>query len=140
MGCTVMITDRTNSKSETRKVHRQVNSTFIQTTAAFNNLPHGEANVGYQGRVRYVTGTGTVDASSGSKQVTGASKETKTKFNSEFASGWTITIGCGGATCTGATCASDAACAINGKTTGGKCTSGTCTAETKNITAVNSDT
>jgi hypothetical protein len=146
--CTVMITDRTNSKSETRKVHRQVNSTFIQTTAAFNNLPHGEANVGYQGRVRYVTGTGTVDASSGSKQVTGASKETKTKFNSEFASGWTITIGCGGATCTGTTCTTDANCLISGKTTGGKCTAvvgssparSECTAETKNITAVNSDT
>merc|ERR1711881_241000 len=58
----------------------------------------------------------------------------------EFASGWTITLGCGGATCTGAACTTDSDCAISGKTTGGKCTAGVCTAETKNITSVSSDT
>merc|ERR1712100_167445 len=72
--------------------------------------------------------------------VTGASKETKTKFNSEFASGWTITLGCGGATCGGAACTTDGDCAINGKVTGGKCAANVCTAETKNITSVSSDT
>lgn len=71
-------------------------------------------------RVRYVTGTGTVHAQTGNT-VTGASKETKTKFNSEFSSGWTITIGCGGATCTTA------------QVTAGN-------GETKNITSVSSDT
>merc|ERR1711988_1235669 len=100
--------------------------------------------------VRYVTGTGTVSTTgSGAactqlscRTVTGASKETKTKFNSEFASGWTITIGCGGATCAHTTaCTTDANCAtLNGKTVTGTCVNGFCSGETKNISAVSSDT
>merc|ERR1711881_473527 len=58
----------------------------------------------------------------------------------EFASGWTITLGCGGATCTGAACTTDSDCAINGKVTGGTCVASKCVAETKNITSVSSDT
>merc|ERR1711966_146747 len=58
-------------------------------------------------RVRYVTGTGTihwcpnadgVDTAAGEicdgKTLTGASKETKTKFNSETSPQWTLTIPC----------------------------------------------
>merc|ERR1719163_1945234 len=138
-------------KDETRRVSKKINATYIQTEQPFNTIAADKATA-LEGRVRYVTGTGTVHVHQATlaKTVTGASKETKTKFNSEFASGWTITIGCGGATCAGATCTTDADCMISGKTTGGKCvgyngatsppTPGVCTAETKNITAVTSDT
>jgi hypothetical protein len=126
--------------SETHRVTKKTNSTFIQTEAAFNKIPHGAQYTTYRGRVRYVTGTGTVTTTAASMTITGASKETKTKFNSEFASGWTITIGCGGATCTGSACTVDSNCDIKGKPTGGKCTANVCTGETKNITAVSSDT
>jgi len=153
--CTITVVDQTvqanmpNGKWETRRVLTNVNSTFVQTELPFENIPVSTGATFYTGRVRYVTGTGTVKAQTG-YVVTGASKETKTKFNSEFASGWTITIGCGGATCTGASCTTDNDCMISGKTTGGTCvgyngattppTAGVCTAETKNITSVSSDT
>jgi len=133
--CTVMVFNSAGD-SETRRVSRKVNSTYIQTTANFRLTVDA---AGWSGRVRYVTGTGTVSTSAASRTITGASKETKTKFNSEFASGWTITIGCGGATCNKA-CSSSPDCAINGKPTGGVCTASVCTAETKNITSVKSDT
>jgi len=117
-----------------------VNSTFARTELAFSNIGTVAGNTQYTGRVRYVTGTGTIRVQTGNT-VTGASKETKTKFNSEFASGWTITIGCGGATCVAArACTADGDCAISGKVTGGKCTASVCTAETKNITSISSDT
>merc|ERR1711959_564330 len=109
-----------NGRWETRRVLTNVNSTFVQTELPFENIPVSTGATFYTGRVRYVTGTGTVKAQTG-YVVTGASKETKTKFNSEFASGWTITIGCGGATCTGASCTTDNDCMISGKTTGGTC-------------------
>jgi len=127
--------------SETHRVKEKVNSTFIKTMAPFTStlLPHG-SSTSYNARVRYVTGTGSVSTMADSVTVTGASKETKTKFNSEFASGWTISIGCGGATCSGMSCASPSDCAISGKTTGGACDTNVCTAETKNITSVSSDT
>jgi len=135
--CTIMVMKSDLTQAETRRVSRKVNSTFIQTTNVFR-LPVGADD--FVGRVRYVTGTGTVTASSSSRAITGASKETKTKFNSEFASGWTITIGCGGATCAGSSCTIDGDCNVRSKPTGGKCTANVCTAETKNITAVKSDT
>jgi hypothetical protein len=153
--CTITVVNQATNANmpagnwETRRVITNVNTTFIQTEMPFSNIAVSTGGNMYKGRVRYVTGTGTVKAQTGTV-VTGASKETKTKFNSEFASGWTITIGCGGATCAGATCTTDADCMISGKTTGGKCvgyngatsppTPGVCTAETKNITAVTSDT
>jgi hypothetical protein len=142
--CTVTMCKTSPAKCETRRVLGVVNSTHMQTELPFNNFPTS-ASQDNQARVRYVTGTGTVHASTG-YTVTGASKETKTKFNSEFSSAWTITIGCGGATCQSTSCSTDADCIISGKTTGGKCTmsgspaTGTCTAETKNITSVGSDT
>jgi len=107
-------------KYETRRVSKKINATYIQTEQPFNTIAADKATA-LEGRVRYVTGTGTVHVHQATlaRTVTGASKETKTKFNSEFASGWTITIGCGGATCT-------AAQAANG--------------QTKNITSVSSDT
>jgi hypothetical protein len=128
-------------KSETHRVMTKVNSTFLQTDAVFNTLPHGASHTTYRGRVRYVTGTGTVttDSSGTSLTVTGASKETKTKFHSELASGWTITIGCGGLTCTGAACVNDADC-NTGKPKGAKCVANVCTGETKNVTAISSET
>jgi hypothetical protein len=144
--CTVTVTD--NNVAETRAVSRKVNSTFIQTESPFTAHSPGSATA--QGKVRYVTGTGTVSTTgSGAactqlscRTVTGASKETKTKFNSEFASGWTITIGCGGATCAHTTaCTTDANCAtLNGKTVTGTCVNNFCSGETKNISAVSSDT
>jgi hypothetical protein len=145
--CTITVASKTAAGDlatatwETRRVITKVNTTFIQTELAFSKIPKAAGATQYQGRVRYVTGTGTVRAESGNT-VTGASKETKTKFNSEFSSGWTITIGCGGATCQGTSCATDADCMIAGKVTGGKClgTPKVCTAESKNITAVSSDT
>merc|ERR1711871_1026068 len=144
--CTVTVTD--NNKAETRAVSRKVNSTFIQTESPFTTHSPGSATA--TGKVRYVTGTGTVSTTSSGaactqlscRTVTGASKETKTKFNSEFASGWTITIGCGGATCAHTTaCTTDAQCAtLNGKTVTGTCVNSFCSGETKNISAVSSDT
>jgi hypothetical protein len=94
--CTVVI--QSGTKYETRRVLRKVNSTYFETEQTFKNIA-ASASTAVQARVRYVTGTGTVHAQTGNI-VTGASKETKTKFRSEFSSGWTITIGCGGATCT----------------------------------------
>jgi len=134
--CTITMCDTT--KCETRRVLQKVNSTHLQTELPFNNFVTS-ATQQHQARVRYVTGTGTVHAQTG-HIVTGASKETKTKFNSEHASLWSITIGCGGATCTGKACTIDADCMINGKTTGGKCTASKCTGETKNVTSIASDT
>jgi hypothetical protein len=139
--CTVTVSHNDDTKSETKRVITKVNSTFIQTEMPFTAIAGGEAHANYKGRVRYVTGTGTVSTGTTGKTVTGASKETKTKFNSEFSSSWTITIGCGGITCTGISCSTDGDCAsASGKTTGGKCTASVCTGETKNITAVSSDT
>jgi len=134
--------------SETRRVLLKVNSSFIQTERQFTKTVPDQApaaaTVTRNGRVRFVTGTGTVhttpSAGNPTMTVTGASKETKTKFNSEFASGWTITIGCGGATCKATACSTNADCVIAGKTTGGACTGNVCTAETKNITTVKTDT
>jgi len=148
--CTVTVTD--GGVAETRAVSRKVNSTFIQTESPFTAHSPGSATA--TGKVRYVTGTGTVSTTgSGAactqlscRTVTGASKETKTKFNSEFASGWTITIGCGGATCALTTaCSADSDCAtLNGKTVTGTCLAHNganyCGGETKNISAVSSDT
>jgi hypothetical protein len=114
--CTVTMCDNGNTKCETRRVLRKVNTTHLQTELPFNNFA-ASSTVDHFARVRYVTGTGTVHAKDG-LVVTGASKETKTKFLSEAGSMWTITIGCGGATCaTGAT-----------------------GHQTRNITSVNSDT
>merc|ERR1711968_350616 len=165
--CTVTVTvpksANTPTISETRRVKTTtINSTFIQTDSVFravrshdgshlDNFYPVPASQQRYARVRYVTGTGTVSTAKDSVTVTGASKETKTKFNSEFSSGWTITIGCGGATCTGtcsndqicnegAACQTAADCVVNGKVTGAACTAGVCTAETKNITSVSSDT
>jgi len=164
--CTVTVTipkvsGSTPTISETRRVKTTtVNSTFIQVEAVFRAVQDNShldnyypisASAPRYARVRYVTGTGTVSTAKDSVTVTGASKETKTKFNSEFSSGWTITIGCGGATCTGtcsndqicnngASCTTAADCVVNGKVTGATCTAGVCTAETKNITSVSSDT
>merc|ERR1719163_91379 len=109
-------------KYETRRVSKKINATYIQTEQPFNTIAADKATT-LEGRVRYVTGTGTVHVKQSvlAKTVTGASKETKTKFNSEFASGWTITIGCGGATCTAAQTTAN-----NG--------------QTKNITSVSTDT
>merc|ERR1711959_279499 len=125
-------------KCETRRVFQKVNSTHLKTELPFNDFV-GSATQSHSARVRDVTGTGTVHAQSG-YTVTGASKETKTKFNSEFASMWTVTVGCGGAICKGTACASDDQCKINGKTTGGKCSNNKCTGETVNVTSVASDT
>jgi len=144
--CTITVTvgDGTSTAkiSETHRALTQVNTTFLQTDAPFNTIPYMTPNGETpSARVRYVTGTGTVHTlRHGAHTVTGASKETKTKFNSEFSSDWTITIGCGGATCTNKTCSTDADCMISSKTTGGKCTAGFCTGETVNITSVSSDT
>merc|ERR1711871_777571 len=143
--CTVTVVDTVtpanmpNAIWETRRAITKINSTFFQTELPFEKIPLSVGANMFKGRVRYVTGTGTVKVQSGNV-VTGASKETKTKFNSEFASGCTITLGCGGATCGGAACTTDGDCAINGKVTGGKCVGNICTAETKNITSVSSDT
>merc|ERR1711968_382627 len=143
--CTVTVVDTVtpanmpNAIWETRRAITKINSTFFQTELPFEKIPLSVGSNMFKGRVRYVTGTGTVKVQSGNV-VTGASKETKTKFNSEFASGWTITLGCGGATCGGASCTQDSDCAINGKVTGGTCVANVCTAETKNITSVSSDT
>merc|ERR1712159_67772 len=143
--CTVTVVDTVtpanmpNAIWETRRAITKINSTFFQTELPFEKIPLSVGANMFKGRVRYVTGTGTVKVQSGNV-VTGASKETKTKFNSEFASGWTITLGCGGATCTGAACTTDSDCAINGKVTGGTCVASKCVAETKNITSVSSDT
>jgi hypothetical protein len=112
--CTVMI--KSGTKYETRRVLSKINSTYFQTEQNFKNIPTSTSTA-VQARVRYVTGTGTVHAQTGNV-VTGASKETKTKFSSETSSGWTITIGCGGTTCTAAQ-------------TGG---------QTRNISSVSSDT
>jgi len=69
-----------------------------QGVTAYNAL------TGVQFRVRYVTGTGTIHwcpngVASGctgqEKTITGASKETKTKFHSETSNHWTITVPCG---------------------------------------------
>merc|ERR1712159_826693 len=143
--CTVTVVDTVtpanmpNAIWETRRAITKINSTFFQTELPFEKIPLSVGANMFKGRVRYVTRTGTVKVQSGNV-VTGASKETKTKFNSEFASGWTITLGCGGATCTGAACTTDSDCAINGKVTGGTCVASKCVAETKNITSVSSDT
>merc|ERR1711871_1761705 len=143
--CTVTVVDTVtpanmpNAIWETRRAITKINSTFFQTELPFEKIPLSVGSNMFKGRVRYVTGTGTVKVQTGNV-VTGASKETKTKFNSEFASGWTITLGCGGATCGGASCTQDSDCAINGKVTGGTCVANVCTAETKNITSVSSDT
>jgi len=145
--CTITVADTAtpsaNAIWETRRAIRNVNSTFFQTELPFEKVPLSTGSNMFKGRVRYVTGTGTVKVESGFV-VTGASKETKTKFNSEQASSWTITLGCGGAVCKSTACTADSDCLIAGKVTGGKCT-GTapnkiCTAETKNVTAVSSDT
>jgi len=143
--CTITVVNQNTDANmpggvwETRRAITRVNSTFLQTELPFEKVGVSTGNNFYKGRVRYVTGTGTVKVQTG-RVVTGASKETKTKFNSEFSSGWTITLGCGGAICTGATCTTSADCAINNKATGGVCAAGVCTAEKKNITAVTSDT
>jgi hypothetical protein len=162
--CTVTVRDSavavtgghaTLGRAETRAVARRVNSTFIQTESPFTVHTANAAITTYTGLARYVTGTGTVTtdaATTGTcttvacRTVTGASKETKTKFNSEFASGWTISIGCGGASCghpnkQDTTCTTDAQClTLNGKTVSGTCSGGYCAAEIKNISAVASDT
>lgn len=149
--CTITVTvDATGINpltSETRRVLKNhisdANVLVVERVFAtiIPDFPSNASPLTRNGRVRYVTGTGTVKTDSGSLTVTGASKETKTKFNSEFASQWSIAIGCGGATCTDATCANHADCdLINGKTTGGKCTSNICTAEIKSINSIKSDT
>merc|ERR1711959_161059 len=94
--CTVTVVDTVtpanmpNAIWETRRAVTKINSTFFQTELPFEKIPLSVGANMFKGRVRYVTGTGTVEVQSGNV-VTGASKETKTKFNSEFASGWTIT-------------------------------------------------
>jgi hypothetical protein len=102
--------------AETRRVLSRINTTFVQTEQTFKQFS-SDATGGRFTRVRYVTGTGTVKTSAGCASaaasataatlaachthntaskpaytVTGASKETKTKFNSEVSHGWTITI------------------------------------------------
>jgi len=142
--CTVTIGAQTGStwQFETRRLYQQVNATHMQTEIPFNLIPSGATD--RVSRVRYVTGTGTITAGVAAGMVTttvtGASKETKTKFNSELSSFWSITIGCGGATCSGQACTTDADCAINQKVTGGKCVASICTAETQVVNVVTSDT
>jgi len=100
----------------TTHLYTELPFTYNGTQSQYNNAPvpgfvpagitayNALTNIDF--RVRYVTGTGTVhwcpngygDTSAGAichgNTLTGASKETKTKFNSETSPQWTLTIPC----------------------------------------------
>jgi len=145
--CTVTVYGPSPSPSgqplvETRRVKARTNLTHFTTEQTFKHFtPSSTATL--RTRVRYVTGTGSVSTSGvctsltsdvgatdscgaysatnkAAYTVTGASKETKTKFNSEVSHGWTITI-----------------CST---TTSAKKCDQTATKETANIQSVTSDT